>query len=314
MDTSPIDNRSPVLVVGATGTMGGLVLDELVARHAHVRVMVRTPRPAGFFAPGVVQVVADLRDPEALRAALTGVRAALYVSPHEEGEEDLARNFVRAAGNAGTRIVFAGVHISARTALGRLQLALTQRLFPAYRPKLRIGQLIARSSTDPVIFSPTNFYQNDDIFADDIRAGRFPMPMRRVNRVDVRDLAELCARALLEPSYPAGEHTIAGPESLSGQECALIWSQALGRTVTYVGDDDAVWQPIFRQRLHGKKLQDMHNSFVFLGRRSVVVPRAVAATTKLLGRAPRSYRDFVNGRVGGDTGRGRSGARSARHG
>lgn len=293
MSTPAIDTRSPILVVGATGTMGGLVLDELVTRHANVRVMVRKHRPADFFAPGVVQVVADLRDPDAVSAALTGVRAALYISPHEEGEEGLARNFVRAAEAAGTRIVFAGVHIPARTVLGRLQLTLTKRLFPAYRPKLRIGQLVAGSATDPVIFIPMNFYQNDDIFADDIRAGRFPMPMRQVNRVDVRDLAELCARALLEPSYPSGEYTIAGPESISGQECARIWSQALGRPVAYVGDDDAVWQPIFRQRLHGKKLQDLHNSFVFLGRRPVVVPKAVAATTKLLGRAPRSYRDFV---------------------
>jgi uncharacterized protein YbjT (DUF2867 family) len=313
MPTSSIDTRSPVLVVGATGTMGGLVLDELVARHANVRVLVRKQRPAESFAPGVTQVVADLRDPDALCAALAGVRAALYISPHEEGEENLARNFVRAAEGAGTRIVFAGVHIPARTVLGRLQLTLTEQLFPTYRPKFRIGQLVARSATDPVIFIPTNFYQNDEIFAEDIHTGRFPMPMRRVNRVDVRDLAELCARALLDPSYPSGEHMIAGPESFSGQECARIWSQALGRPVAYVGDDDAVWQAIFRHRLQGKKLQDLHNSFVFLGKRSFVVPRAVAATTKLLGRAPRSYRDYVTDQASLDTPRGRSGSRSERH-
>lgn len=84
-----------------------------------------------------------------------------------------------------------------------------------------------------MIFSPTNFHQNDELFMTDILAGRYPLPMRRVNRVDVRDLAELCAQALLQPSYPAGEHTIAGPESLSGAECAHIWTEALGRPVKY---------------------------------------------------------------------------------
>jgi hypothetical protein len=164
------------------------------------------------------------------------------------------------------------------------------------------------------MFIPTNFYQNDEIFAEDIRAGRFPMPMRRVNRVDVRDLAELCARALLEPSYPAGEHMIAGPESFSGEECARIWTQVLGRPVAYVGDDDAVWPSIFRQRLHGQKLQDLLNTSMFLGRRSIVVPKAVAATTKLLGKAPRNYRDYVAELARADATGGPTGSRSARRG
>ena len=220
-----------------------------------------------------MQVVADLHDQPAVREALTGARAALYISPHDEDEEQLAHVFVRAAEATGTRIVFAGVHVSSRTFVGWLQRKATERLFPTYRPKLRIGSSIAASATHPVMFMPTNFYQNDEIFAADIRAGRFPMPMRRVNRVDVRDLAELCAQALLEPSYPAGEHMVAGPESFSGHECAQIWSQALGEPVTYVGEDDSVWEPIFRQRLHGKKLEDLLNSFRFLQRQSVVVPR-----------------------------------------
>ncbi|MGF1646150.1 MAG: NmrA family NAD(P)-binding protein [Kineosporiaceae bacterium] len=288
-----VDTSSPVLVVGATGTMGGLVLTELVARHADVRVLVRTRRPDDFFPHGTVQVVADLHDAHAVRAALSGARAALYISPHEEDEEELARTFVAAAEATGTRIVFAGVHVSSRGLLGHLQHRATQLMLPAYRPKLRIGSSIASGATNPVIFSPTNFYQNDEIFVPDILAGRYPIPMRRVNRVDVRDLAELCAQALLQPSYPSGEHTIAGPESLSGPECAEIWSEALARPVTYVGDDDSVWEPVFHRRLAGKKLEDMLSSFRFLQRRSVVLAAAVAATTRLLGRPPRGYRDYV---------------------
>jgi uncharacterized protein YbjT (DUF2867 family) len=312
MHTSAIDSRSPVLVVGATGTMGGLVVDELVTRHAAIRVLVRRRRPADFFAPGVEQVVADLRDQGAIRAALTGVRAALYISPHEDDEEDLAYNFVRAAEATRTRIIFAGVHVSSRTLAGWLQLKATERLFPAYRHKLRIGQLIARSATNPVVFVPTNFYQNDEIFAADIRGGIFPMPMRRVNRVDVRDLAELCANALLQPSYPAGEHMIAGPESFSGQECARIWTKELGKPVVYIGEDDTAWQSIFGQRLYGKKLHDLRNSFVFLKRRAIVVPKAVAETTRLLGRAPRTYRDYVGWLASCDTESGRSDSTAAR--
>lgn len=142
-DAPVVDTSSPVLVVGATGTMGGLVLSELVARHGNVRVLVRTPRPADRFPPGVVQVHADLHDAAAVRKALTGVRAALYISPHEQGEEQLARTFVQAAEAAGTRIVFAGVHVPKRGPAGWLTHQATKLMLPAYRPKLRIGSLIA---------------------------------------------------------------------------------------------------------------------------------------------------------------------------
>lgn len=282
-----------VAVVGATGTIGRIVLDELVAQQAAVRVLVRTVQPAGHFPPGVTQTLADLHDEEAVRSALRGVRAALYISPHEDDEEAHAQRFVRAAASTGTRIIFAGSHIAVRNPMGWLQLKMTERLLPAYLARLRVGQLISASRPSPVMFSPTNFYQNDEIFESDIRAGAFPMPMRRVNRVDVRDLAELCARAVLDPSHPAGEHNIAGPESLSGQECADVWTAALGRSVDYVGEDEDRWMPIYQQRLSGRKLDDFISTARLLGRRKVIVPRDVAATSALLGHAPRPYAAYV---------------------
>lgn len=114
--------------------------------------------------------------------------------------------------------------------------------------KLNVGQRVARSQHGPVVFGATHFFQNDEMVEDDIRAGRYPLPMRLANRIDVRDVADLCARALLEPSYPAGEHVLGGSVSLSGEECARIWAQALGRDVMYVGDDEAVWLPILQHR------------------------------------------------------------------
>ena len=61
----------------------------------------------------------------------------------------------------------------------------------------------------------------------------------------------------------------------------------------YVGDDEEAWVPIFRRRLHGQKLIDLISTSRFLARRAVVLPKAVTATTTLLGRAPRTYPDYV---------------------
>lgn len=203
-------------------------------------------------------------------------------------KEANAERFVRAAKSADTRIVFAGVHQPTW-----LQRRLVALFLPSYRGKLRNGERIAHSGTSPVLFSPSNFFQNDELFDEDIRDGQFPMPILRANWVDVRDVAELCARAPLDPDYPAGAHIIAGPVSLSGEECASIWATALNRTVTYVGHERERWLPIFRRRLTVQKLTDLINTSLFLGRVPIDLPKAAAATARLLGHEPRRYHDYV---------------------
>ena len=204
-----------ILVIGATGTVGSAVLASLQARGANIRVFARRQNDDPAWA-GVEQVVGDLIDSAAVRRALVGVSAAFYCSPHEEGEEDLARTFVSECNRAGVRIVFAGVHVSSRTPQGWLMLQAMRLLLANYRPKLRIGQLIERTAPRSVLFSPTNFYDNDELFLDDIRAGQYPMPMRGVNRVAVSDLGELCARALLDPDFPSGTYSVCGPRNFTG--------------------------------------------------------------------------------------------------
>src|SRR6476646_4004109 len=63
---------SPVLVTGATGRVGRLVVNELLAAGVPVRALTRRPDTAAL--PAAVEVVAgDLIAPESLNAALQGV-------------------------------------------------------------------------------------------------------------------------------------------------------------------------------------------------------------------------------------------------
>ena len=299
MSITVIDLDSPILVVGATGTVGGAVLDALREQGTNVRVLVRARRSGGFGAD-VQQVVGDLGDEASLRLALIGVRAALYISPHAHDEIAYAENFIRACEASGTGIVFVGVHVSSRTYPSRLQRKMLQLMFPSYAPKLHIGQLIAASRTAPVLLAPIDFFQNDEIFRDDLRAGRFPMPMRSVNRVDVRDIAEIAAQALLRPAFPPAEYVIAGPESLSAADCAKIWTEESGRPVQagFAGDLD--WDVLTSNRLSGKKAHDFRNVHLALRRRAwPATAEQIRQTTELLGHTPRRYRDYVAELVGG---------------
>src|SRR4051812_9067505 len=67
-----------ILVTGATGRVGRLVVDELVRAGAPVRALSRRPAQASF--PVSVDVVAgDFTDPPSLDAALDGVGAVFLV-------------------------------------------------------------------------------------------------------------------------------------------------------------------------------------------------------------------------------------------
>jgi uncharacterized protein YbjT (DUF2867 family) len=147
-----------VLVTGATGNIGKQVAAALVARGERVRALVRSPQRAALLPPGIEPVIGDLQDPARVEAALTGVSAALCVSPHDAAEERLAQIFVDACERLGVRLVFAGVVLSSRNPLQRWTIwALMNTLLPHYRGKLRIASRIARSRTKPVLFGVTNY-------------------------------------------------------------------------------------------------------------------------------------------------------------
>jgi uncharacterized protein YbjT (DUF2867 family) len=90
-------DRTPVLVMGARGSIGRHVLTELIARGVPVRASARRPRP-GQFPAGVEAYAADLTDPSSLAPAFAGVtRVFLYSHP------DAAPGVVEAARAAGVQ-------------------------------------------------------------------------------------------------------------------------------------------------------------------------------------------------------------------
>lgn len=283
-----------VLVIGATGTLGGAVLRALHGRGARVRVLVRHPRPE-LEHPRTQQVLGDLGDPASVRAALTGVRAAFYVSPHADAELEYARTFVAESRRAGVRVVFAGVHSTRRTVSGRLRAAVIRRIMPTYRTKLEIGAHIEREAPDAVLLTPTAFFQNDELFLEDVAGGVYPVPLKGFSMVSTADVGEAAARVLTDPSFPAGTYPVVGPRTMSGEQAAAAWTAALGRPVRYTGGDAAAWARTSELRLpSGRKGVDFRSSFASLGRhRLAASARDVAATTALLGRPPQDYADWV---------------------
>jgi uncharacterized protein YbjT (DUF2867 family) len=72
-----------VLVVGATGSIGRLVVEEALRRGHAVRALVRGRRKAGRLPPKARVVVGDLTQPETLPAAVEGVDAVVFTHGSE---------------------------------------------------------------------------------------------------------------------------------------------------------------------------------------------------------------------------------------
>lgn len=72
------ESRKTVLVVGATGSIGHLVVEEAVRQGYAVRALVRTPSKARRFPAQVEVISGDVTRPETLTAAVNGIDAIVF--------------------------------------------------------------------------------------------------------------------------------------------------------------------------------------------------------------------------------------------
>jgi len=105
-----------ILLTGATGYVGGRLLDRLCAMGVPVRCLCRNPGALRGQRPGLEVVRGDLTDESSIAPAFHGVRVAFYLvhsmgegSGFEEIELACARNFARRARESGVqRIIYLG--------------------------------------------------------------------------------------------------------------------------------------------------------------------------------------------------------------
>jgi uncharacterized protein YbjT (DUF2867 family) len=91
---------SPLLITGGTGTLGRLVAPRLREAGCHVRVLSRRSHESR---DGIEFMIGDLATGEGLEAAVDGVETVVHCAGSAKGDEDKARNLVRAASRAGAQ-------------------------------------------------------------------------------------------------------------------------------------------------------------------------------------------------------------------
>jgi uncharacterized protein YbjT (DUF2867 family) len=280
-----------ILVTGGTGAIGSQVVTKLVEKGAEVYAFARSPEKAQF-PRGVTPVKGDLMDLDAVQAALARASTLFLlnaVTPDEITQALLTFSLAREAGIRG--VVYFSVFNS--------------DLFtdvPHFTGKYAVERMIEDCDLPATILRPNYFMQNDLAMKDALLGhGVYPWPIggKGVSMVDTRDIAEVVALCLLNRENapePLARETIeiAGPDALTGDAIAEIWSRALGREVRYGGDDLASFEQqfaTFAPRWMARDMRLMLERFQKHG--MAAKPETIKRLSRLLGHAPRSYRDFA---------------------
>lgn len=286
-----------ILVTGATGKVGRQVVQNLVRRGAGVRAIVRDPAKANL--PSSVDIVqGDLLDVEALRGAFDGVSTLFLLNAVVPDEFTQALVTLNGARDAGVRrVVYLSVIHSDRYVN-----------VPHFAGKFGVERMLEAMSFEATILRPAYFMDNDLTVKDVVSGyGVYPMPIgaKGLAMIDTADFGEIAAIELLRRDRADGPHPLqridlVGPDTLTGDAVAAIWSEVLGSLVAYGGDDTAAFEKNLLNFMPPWMAYDMRlMSERFLSDGMVPEPGDVQRLTALLGRPLRSYRDFAAGLVAG---------------
>ncbi|HXN96425.1 MAG TPA: SDR family oxidoreductase [Candidatus Acidoferrales bacterium] len=216
-----------ILITGASGSVGKVVLQEACRKESNVRAMYRSKEEAAKAPPACEAVLADYSDKQSLRKALVGVTSVYVVCSPIPQLVELESNMLDACKESGVK------HVVLNSALGAGDYP---KSFPGWHRK--VEDKLKATGMSCTILRPNGFLQNIVTYnAPSIRAqGAFYAAMgdAKVSYLDVGDIAVVAVKALQAGAHAGKTYELNGPEAISNQELAKRISKAARRTVNYV--------------------------------------------------------------------------------
>ncbi|MEY9910585.1 uncharacterized protein YbjT (DUF2867 family) [Catenulispora sp. MAP12-49] len=262
------------LILGGTGKTGRRIASRLTAAGHQVRTASRTG--------GDVRI--DLDDPSTHAPALDGITAAYLIEPGSvSGDNNPPRMaaLVDAAVAAGVR---------------RLVLLSAPGADSEYHPLHATEQAVRGSGLEWTVVRPGWFAQNfsEDFWLPAVRSGTLALPAGegRIPFIDAEDIADVAAAALTEDRHAGQVYELTGPRALGFGEAAELIAAASGKPLRYVAvTSEAFVEQQVADGLPRKTAERMAGLVVRGADGSVA--GLTDGVEKALGRAPRSFEDFV---------------------
>jgi uncharacterized protein YbjT (DUF2867 family) len=217
-----------ILVIGGTGSVGRHVLEAIAAADLKVRALVRDLEKArALNLPLVEFVTGDLGDPAGLDPALAGVDRLVLISSFSLDMARLQGNLVDAAARSPQRprivkLSGMGADPNGPILMNRLHGETERRIID--------------SGLRWTFIRPTLFMQNFLRMAESIRhkhSFSLPAGNAAIAQVDVRDIAAVILRVLVEADHEGEIYELTGPEPFTFSEAAETLSAVAGGPITY---------------------------------------------------------------------------------
>jgi uncharacterized protein YbjT (DUF2867 family) len=214
---SHLKEISPIVVTGATGAIGRLVVTGLLDAGHPVRGMSRHPQRASL-PDGADVVFGDLDDPSTLRHSFDGAAQLVLIAVPETVEAVVSR-----AQQAGIEHV---VVVSSA--------AVTAGYDTTYNAV--VEQAVMDSGLDWSIVRPGEFATNSLlIWGPAIKTDRRavePFPDQLGHPIHEADVADVVLADLLDPGRHGRNDTVIGPDSLTKREQVAVIAEAIGEQIT----------------------------------------------------------------------------------
>jgi uncharacterized protein YbjT (DUF2867 family) len=194
-----------VLVMGATGNVGGVLVQLLRARNVRVHAISREERT---WPDGVQGVVGDANDPASLAGAAAVMDGVFLMSGYESEAQLLAD---LGAGHA------------ALLSSSSVPLADSGNAMAAYHRNSE--EAVKASDAAWTIVRPCSMQSNVTRWKDQLDAGeviRAPFADVAVAMTDPADVAAVLATALTEAGHPGETYRVSGPEALTPADQVAI--------------------------------------------------------------------------------------------
>jgi uncharacterized protein YbjT (DUF2867 family) len=273
-----------ILVTGATGNVGGLLVRALVGAGEPVRALIRRESDRSRLPAGADAVVGDLNRPRDLTAAFAGVRALHLLS----GYEDMP-GFLAEARRAGVQHVV----LQSSSAV----------------PGADMGNAVARyhilaeaavrdSGLAWTFLQPNSFMSNTLQWAPQLRAGdlvRAAFADVPIATIDPYDVAAVSATALTARGHEGQSYRLSGPEALRPADRVRVLARVLGRDLQFEGqsDDEA------RAEMSETMPPEYVDAFMSFFAEGTLDESAVLPTVqRVTGRQPRSFRQWAEENAG----------------
>jgi uncharacterized protein YbjT (DUF2867 family) len=279
---------SMIAVTGAAGKTGLAIIQAVAQRKVPLAALIhKTSDQAKTIAAGATtSVVGSVADAAALRVLLQGAAGLYHICPNmHPDEEKIGATVLACALDAGIE------HFVYHSVLHPQTAAM-----PHHWQKMLVEDRIFASGIPFTILQPTAYMQNLLPYWPTIRqTGNYAVPYpvsTRLAMVDLRDVAEVAARVLVEPGHAGAIYELVGSAPLTQSEVAAKIAAAWGHPVTAAEVALEQWEAQVRSSgLHDYGVECLRKMFTYYAKMGLVGNSNVLRW--LLGREAASLEAFV---------------------